>query len=419
MKRIGKVLLIIIILLAYIGVVCFGVLLVIRDTESGALQTTDCSVLEQAFVKQYEGFQQMVDTTVEWCEQEMQQERLIADYVTNMLDEMSMEQKLAQMMILTNENDIHATNLQTYQPAGVIFFQVDFSGKTMEQVGARIQTLQSYMNIPLFVGVDEEGGEVSRLKNLAEADVPNFASARVLTEQGQEAIIEDTRIKMQYLKDMGLNLNFAPVADVVDQKSSYMYQRSSSGDAQVAAVYVTTVLEVMQEEQVMACVKHFPGYGNNVNTHDGLAHDNRTVEEYKEKDLIPFSASIEAGVDMVMVSHIIMESVDENHPASLSLTVHNILRKDMGFGGVIIADDLNMQAILKSMTIQEATAEALVAGNDMIFSADFAASMRGAMNAVNQGKLTEEQVDASVERVLRMKIKNGLIALEQSESIQE
>lgn len=415
MKRIGKVLLLIVILLAYIGVVCFGVMLVIDDTERGTLQNLGGNVLAQGVMEQYTGFQQMADEVAEWCVQEMEQERLITDYVTEALIDMTIEQKLAQMMILTNEKDIHAANLQTYQPAGIILFQVDFSGKTMEQVSERVRTLQSYMSIPLFVGVDEEGGEVSRLKTLAETDLPEFSSARALTEQGEESIKEDTRIKMQYLKDMGLNLNFAPVADVVDQKSSYMYQRSASGNPQVASEYVTAVLEVMGEEQIMACVKHFPGYGNNVNTHDGLAHDSRSVEEYEEKDFLPFLASIEAGVDMVMVSHIIMESVDQENPSSLSPAVHNILRNDMNFDGVIIADDLNMQAILKSMTIQEATAKALVAGNDMIFSADFAASMRGALDAVQQGELTEEQVNASVERVLRMKIENGLIELEQSE----
>lgn len=412
MRRIGKVLLLIVILMAYIGVVCWGVMLVIRDTETGSLLVMEREVFVQAATNQKQRFDQIVDDTLNWCEEEMAWEHKVAAYIDDKLNNMTIEQKLAQMMILTNENDIHASNLQTYQPAGVIFFQVDFSGKTMETVKNRVETLQSYMQIPLFVGVDEEGGDVSRLKTLAEANLPTFEGARALTEKGETAIIQDTQVKMQYLKSMGLNLNFAPVADVVDDKNSYMYHRSAGGDAEVVSEYVEIVLETMQDDQIMACVKHFPGYGNNVNTHDGLAHDVRSLAEYQSKDFLPFYSSIEAGVDMVMVSHIIMETVDQEHPASLSPAVHNILREDMGFRGVIIADDLNMQAILKTMTIQEATAKAFIAGNDMIFSADFAASMRGALEAVQQGLLTEEQMNASVERVLRMKIENGLIKLE-------
>ena len=412
MKRIGKVLLLIAILIAYIGVVWLGVLLVIRDTERGALLTMERVGLVQVAAQQKQLFDQVVNDTLQWCEEEMAREHVIDDYIDNQLNIMTLEQKLAQMMILTNENDIHASNLQTYQPAGIIFFQVDFSGKTMDTVKNRVNTLQSYVRVPLFVGVDEEGGDVSRLKTLAEWNVPTFESARMLTEKGESAIVEDTRIKMQYFRSMGLNLNFAPVADVVDDRTSYMYNRSASGDAKIVSDYVRTVLQTMEEEQVMSCVKHFPGYGNNVNTHDGLAHDNRSLAEYKEKDFLPFLTGIESGVDMVMVSHIIMEDVDKEHPASLSQKVHDILRCDMNFQGVIIADDLNMQAILKNMTIQDATAKAFEAGNDMIFSADFAASMRGALNAVQQGSLSKEQVDASVERVLRMKIENGLIDIE-------
>ena len=110
---------------------------------------------------------------------------------------------------------------------------------------------------------------------------------------------------------------------------------------------------------------------------------------------------------MVMVSHIVMESVDSAHPASLSTEVHSLLREELGFQGVVLADDLNMQAIRKSMSMEEASARALLAGNDMIFSADFEASMRGAKKLLEQGELTEEQLDESLWRILQMKQKLG------------
>lgn len=412
MERVKKVLLMTVILLAYIGVVWFGVMLVISDTEMGRPMLVSYNTLGKAVGSQEKQLQQPIKDTLEWIEQETAVEKKVTQYIEKKLEEMTLEQKLAQMMILTNEHDIIETNLRTYQPGGIIFFEVDFSGKTLERVKSRISTLQSYMQTPLLVGVDEEGGEVSRLKTLAEPNVPAFRGARSLTEEGKDAVRQDTFQKMQYLKEMGINLNFAPVADIVNSRGSYMYARSAGGDVKVVSEYVETVLSVMQDQQVIGCVKHFPGYGDNVNTHDGLAHDSRTLAEYEEKDFLPFQAGIEVGVDMLMVSHIIMESVDKDNSASLSLKVHDILRDDFGFDGVVIADDLNMQAILENMTIEEATAKAFLAGNDMIFSANFAASMKGAISAVNQGLLTEEQIDESVGRILRMKIKNELIVLE-------
>lgn len=406
MKRIGKSLLIILMLFMYIGIIYFGVVAVIWDTQRGMLLHDFHAMNDADKLRFAESIKQSIGEVSVWIEEEVANERKLLAYVDEQLSNMTIEQKLAQMMILTNENDITAENLRQYQPGGIIFFKVDFSGKTREEVRNRVENLQSYMEIPLLVGMDEEGGAVSRLDALKEA--VSFAGARELYQKGKDAIREDTGLKMELLKDMGINLNFAPVADVVEQKSSYMYSRSASGDADEVAEYVKTVLTVMQEHQVMECMKHFPGYGENINTHNNLAKDSRKPEEYEEKDFIPFRAGIKEGVDMIMVSHIIMESVDSRNPASLSKKVHEILRKDLEFQGIVIADDLNMQAILNTWTIKDATVKAFLAGNDMIFSADFAASMKGATNAVTQGELPIEQVDDSVRRILRMKIKNGI-----------
>ena len=412
MKRIGQIILGVVMVLTFVAIIYFGIMVVLADT----LQATKVSCSQSLFgtdakstdsrMKKLTGGANIV------IEQELAQEKKIATYVDDLMKDMTLDQKLAQMMILTNEHDIIASNLTTYQPGGIIFFEVDFKNKTIATVRNRVDILQSYMQIPLLVGVDEEGGEVSRLKTLAENGLPDFEGARVLSGKGMDAVISDTELKMQYLKELGMNLNFAPVADVVENQNSYMYLRSASGDATVVAQYVQNVLAVMKKQQVIGCVKHFPGYGDNVNTHAGIASDNKTLSEYQERDFIPFQAGMDVGVDMVMVSHIIMNVVDSENPASLSTKVHNMLREDMAYEGIIIADDLNMQAILKTMTIEEATAIAFVAGNDMIFSADFAASMKGAHKAMEEGSLTEEQVNESVKRILHMKIENGLLEVE-------
>lgn len=412
MKRFGQIILGTFFVLLFVAIIYIGVIVVLQDTNR-ACQVPFVSSLWGSGVKENKARLEKLTASAKACiEQEQIRERRIADFISDKLASMTLEQKLAQMMILTNENDITAVNLTTYQPGGVIFFEADFREKTIDTVRGRVDTLQSYMTIPLFVGVDEEGGEVSRLKTLAEEDLPVFEGARVLCQQGEEAIREDTKAKVEYLKKLGINLNFAPVADVVEDKNSYMYCRSAGDDADEVAKYVSIVLTMMKESQMISCVKHFPGYGNNVNTHAGLAEDNRSLKEYENQDFLPFQAGIDAGVDMVMVSHIIMKAVDDKQPASLSKSVHEILRNDMEYNGIAIADDLNMQAILKTMTIEEATARAFAAGNDMVFSADFAASMKGAKRAVENGILSEEQIDTSVKRVLTMKVKRGLVKVD-------
>lgn len=334
-------------------------------------------------------------------------------YIADCLDKMTLEQKLAQMMILTNEKDITKQNMEIYQPGGIILFGVDFDGKTIREVKGRIDELQSYVNYPLLVGVDEEGGEVSRVAGMKEENLPKFKSVRTLySEGGTAAIREETTVKTEFLKEMGINLNFDPVADVVSNPQAYMYERSASEDAAEVSEYVKTVVLIMQEKEMVCCLKHFPGYGNNANTHQTFALDSKELSVYCEEDFLPFQAGIMAGADMIMVSHIVMQAVDGENPASLSAEVHRLLRKDLAFSGVVIADDLNMRAVLSRMSIKEATAKAFIAGNDMIFSADFTASMQGALEAVEKEELSMQQIDDSVTRVLRMKWNRELIILE-------
>lgn len=339
-----------------------------------------------------------------------QEEEKREAYIAECIGKMTLEQKLAQMMILTNEKDITKNNIERYQPGGIILFGVDFTGKTIQEVKERVDKLQSYADLPLFIGVDEEGGVVSRVSGLKEENLPVFKSVRSLYQEGGiTAIKEEAVVKAELLKKMGINLNFDPVADIVTDSRAYMYDRSAAGSAKQVSEYVETVILTMQEEEIGSCLKHFPGYGNNVNTHLEFATDTKELSSYRKEDFLPFQAGIAQKADMVMVSHIVMKAVDEKKPASLSEKVHELLRNELNFSGVVIADDLNMRAILNRMSIKEATAKALIAGNDMIFSADFEESMKGAAEAVEQGELTKQQIDESVARVLRMKWNRRLI----------
>ncbi|MCM1158667.1 MAG: hypothetical protein NC300_08570 [Bacteroidales bacterium] len=345
-------------------------------------------------------------------EREKQEERQ-ADCIAECIAGMTLEEKLAQMMILTNARDITELKLKEIQPGGIIFFGEDYKGKTPEEVAKRVSGLQTCVRYPLFVGVDEEGGKVSRIAELDTEEPHQFKSARRLYEAGLGEVQSETVRKCALLKKMGMNLNFDPVADVVDSPKAYMYERSASGKAEEVAEYVKTVTGVMREQKMGCCLKHFPGYGNLGNTHKRSASDGRLLSEYQEKDFLPFLAGIEEGADMVMVAHIVMKEVDAEYPASLSVKVHALLREQLGFSGVMIADDLNMRAVLSRMSLKQASARAVAAGNDMIFSADAEASLQGMAEAVDSGEVPEEQIDASVARILQMKINLGLLTVEE------
>lgn len=329
---------------------------------------------------------------------------------TDLIDSLTTDQKLAQRMILTNRVDMEGQVFRDCMPGGILLFTGDFSGRTADRVRKHVDALQDGMLIPMLVGVDEEGGTVSRIRGLTGSGIPVFEGARKLFEQGGCGLVrEDAEKKSLYLRQMGINLNFAPDADVVKAVNSYMYARSASGDPEEVAAYVRAVVSGMQDGGMGSCLKHFPGYGENVNTHTTFAVDHRSLKEYREGDFLPFQAGISEGADMVMVSHIVMEQVDDSVPASLSIPVHRLLREELEFDGVVICDDLVMQAIRRAMSMEEAAAAALLAGNDMIFVGNFQEAMQGARSVYDTGEMTEEELNASLLRIFRLKRKLGLL----------
>lgn len=355
-----------------------------------------------------------VEPAMALVEQKKKRDERLAREIQGMIAEMTQEEKVAQLMILTNPKDIKEGVLAGCTPGGIIFFGIDYQGKRVDQVRTRVDALQSCVKIPMFVGVDEEGGKVSRISGMVGEGIPVFESARNLCgTRDMEWVYKKTEEKISFLQEMGMNLNFDPVADVVTKEDAYMYERSAGGEEGIVSDYVTTVIKAMKDKKMYSCVKHFPGYGNNANTHTTYVRDNRGLQEYRDCDFLPFLAGISEGADMVMVSHLVMEAVDGEAPASLSRPVHDLLREELQYDGVILADDLNMGAIRGGMSLDVAAGKAFAAGNDMIFSADYSLTRRGALQALQQGLITEEQLDESLERVLRLKAAYGLLEFEQ------
>ncbi len=326
------------------------------------------------------------------------------------LENMTLEEKVSQMF-LVRYSDQAAQDLALYDFGGFIFFAKDFADETIESMNEKIIALQHQNPINMFMGVDEEGGIVNRISLYPQYRAVPFHSPQSLYQEGGiDLVSSDTLEKCNLLRSIGLNMNFAPVVDVPETAEDYIYERSFGTDPELTAQYAQTVVSVMKEEKIASVLKHFPGYGNNEDTHTGVAIDERSLESFYERDFIPFSAGIEAGADLVLITHTIVKNMDEFTPASLSSAVHEILRNDLGFEGVIVTDDLFMQGVRDLYSDEEAAIQAVISGNDLICTTNYEVQIPAVIQAVKDGKISEERIDESVLRVLNCKLKLGIIS---------
>lgn len=330
--------------------------------------------------------------------------------IEELLSTMTVEEKVGQMFFVRCPDTGAAEAVSEYKLGGYILFGRDFKNKTAEQVRNDISSYQSAAGVPLLIGTDEEGGTVVRASSN-----PNLFSHSCLSPQdlfaqgGMDAIIQDARQKSVTLLDLGVNVNLAPVADVSTDSNDFIYDRAFGQDAQATAEYVSNVVKTMDAQGIGSVLKHFPGYGNNVDTHTGVAIDERPYETFQTSDYLPFTAGIQAGADAVLVSHNVMTCVDSQLPASLSPAVHKELRETLGFQGVIMTDDLAMDAVAAYAGDQSPAVMAVKAGNDMIVTTDFQTQIPEVIQAVKSGEINEEQIDQSVTRVLKWKYDLGLL----------
>ncbi len=331
------------------------------------------------------------------------------DKITKMLDNMSVEEKVGQMFMVRVPKENADKRVSEYHLGGYIMFGRDFDNKTKEEVINNIASWQSAADIPMLIGVDEEGGTVNRISTNTEFRSEPFKSSQELyAEGGFDLIYEDTIIKANFLKELGINVNFAPVVDVSTNPDDYIYKRSFGKNANLTSEYAEVVVRAMKESNIASVLKHFPGYGNNTDTHTGIAIDNRTLETFKENDFLPFEAGIKAGANIVLVSHNIVTNMDSNNPASLSTRVHEILRNDLGFAEVIITDDLYMDAISKNYDSSVAVL-AILASNDLICTTDFESQIPEVIAAVEDGTISIDRINESVRRILELKLELNLI----------
>lgn len=336
---------------------------------------------------------------------------------------MTLEQKVAQLFIVTPEalvegvsqvtqaGDMTREGVTAHPVGGIVYFAQNLLDP--EQTTTILANVKQFYadagNVAPFIAVDEEGGTVVRIADNEAFGAQDVGDASAIGSAGDtEAAKRAAEQIADYLMPLGFNLDFAPVADVVDPlRSDTMGLRSFSSDAAVAADMVRAEVEGFRDKKMLCCAKHFPGIGAAAgDSHEGAITIEATNEELETVDLVPFRAAIEAGVPMIMVGHVSLPNiVGDSTPAPLSsAVVQGMLRDSLGYTGIIVTDSLSMGAITDYYTPAEAAVAALKAGCDIpLMPERLDEAYQGVLSAVQAGELTEERIDESLTRILTAK----------------
>ena len=336
--------------------------------------------------------------------------------VEERLVSMTLEEKVGQLFWARVPSSHQLEDLQSYHFGGYLLFGRDFQGQTLEDMKALTDRYQVASKIPLLIGSDEEGGTVTRISSIL--DTPFQAPMTLYHQGGMEAIRSDTRQKAELLKSVGINAGLFPVADLASNPSAFIYDRTIGQDAQTTASYVEEVVEELGKTKVGSTLKHFPGYGDNGDSHTAIIQDNRSLYELRQADFLPFQAGIDAGADSVLVSHNILTKID-TVPSSISPKINEILRKELNFKGVIMTDDLDMAGLADLVSQDEAAFQVILAGNDLILGSSYQTQIPYLLKKVSSGELTEDRIDKSVRRILSWKYDLGLLGISQSKEVKD
>ncbi len=320
------------------------------------------------------------------------------------LETMSLEEKVGQLFLARYDASTSIGQINDYYVGGFVLFAKDFQNHTKESIKAELIQRQELSKIPLALAVDEEGGYVTRVSRFSQFRSEKFQSNKTLFETGGYNLVKASEAeKAELLLSLGLNLNLAPVADVSINSDDYIYIRTFGRDAKETATFISNIVKYNEEAGISSCLKHFPGYGNNIDTHGDIAIDNRSYENFINNDFLPFKSGIEAGVPTILVSHNVVQAMDSEYPASLSKKVISELRNTLNFSGIIITDDLAMGAVLKYVDDNISATLAINAGNDLIITSDFEAMFNEVLTSINNGTIKMETIDTAVRRIIAWK----------------
>ena len=344
-------------------------------------------------------------------EEEEIKEEIVLTKEEEILNSMTLEEKIGQLFIVRYENIDEEDEVKQYQLGGITFYGKDFRYEDKDSIIELINSLQSDVKIPMFMSVDEEGGSVARVSRWYQYRSEIFLSPRDYYEQGGlDLVLQMEEEKAQLLSSLGLNMNLSPVADISDKPGAFMYDRSLGEDAYTTAEFVCRTAKISADYGVGSVIKHFPGHGNNTDTHFYTTRDTRSLEELKENDLIPFQAAMDEEYSAIMIGHTVVEALDDEYPASLSKKAHDYIRNQMNFDGVIMPDALDMDTVSSSFNGENVAVLAIMAGNDILCTSEYKEQYEAVLQAVKDNKISIEQIDESVLRILRWKLQLGIIS---------
>ena len=352
-------------------------------------------------------------------------EPTVDEKVEKIVNNMTLEEKVGQIFMVAPEavdKDGGSTTVFTenvekeiekYNLGGYILFASNIENPTQTQ--ELINGLKKSSKIQPFVGVDEEGGRVARIgKNSAMGVEKIEPMAQVGKSQNYERANEIGTTIGKYIKNLGFNLDFAPDTDVLtDSNNTEIGDRSFGNDPEVVGKMATEVVKGLQSENISTVLKHFPGHGGSIgNSHQGFSLSNRTEEELKKCEIVPFKTAIENGADCVMVAHMSLPNVTgDNIPATLSKkVVTDMLKTELNFKGVVFSDSMSMGAITENYGTGDACVKAVEAGIDMVLMPEnLDEAYNAVLEAVKNGKISQERLDDAVSRIIKAKIQRGII----------
>lgn len=345
------------------------------------------------------------------------------DKVQQIVDSMSLEEKVAQLFLVQPEaivdigtataaGDATKQAINKTPVGGFVYFSDNLQSE--QQVQDMLRNVQKYsedrIGLPAFLSVDEEGGTVARVASTGRFDVTDVGDMAKIGASGdvQQARQAGETIG-SYLSELGFNLDFAPDADVLtNPDNTVVKKRSFDNDPRVVSDMSLAVAQGLAQYQVYSVYKHFPGHGATAgDTHQGYAYTDKTLDELKQSELIPFENAIQNNAAFIMAAHISAPRVTgDDTPASLSKTmITDILRGQMGYDGIVVTDAMNMGAVTEQYTSAQAAVKALQAGADLVLMPeDFQEAYQGVLDAVKDGTLTEQRINESVTRIVKVKV---------------
>ena len=360
-----------------------------------------------------------IDKTIESSNTSNTQGSPIIDPIDSLISKMTLHEKICQMIITTPEKleetvytsfsgDKLKTALENYPVGGLVYFadNLDSVEQTQNMIDSTKQIAKDLSLPPLFFSIDEEGGEVARCAD--KLGTTKFSPMYEYRNDGIETAYNNAYTIAKDISSLGFNLDFAPVADTWSNKENTVIgTRAYSDDFSQTAELVASAVKGFQDGGVFCTLKHFPGHGDTTeDSHYETAYSNKTSDELASEEYLAFKSGIDAGVDMVMMGHITIPTID-TLPSSLSnKVIQKELRGKLNYDGVIITDSLAMGAVTEMYSVDELAVMIIQAGNDiLLMPSNLELAVDGILNAIEDGEITEERINESVKRILELKSK--------------